>query len=171
MKKELCEQLVLECEQAIQKMGGDLYEVMKKAPLVVERWRPFFLTAEHVWNNACNREDAIRYLLSAPDPNPEEFEKALTFLRSLPYFLRGWLQEAAKGLPPSPGGRPHGLEPPERREVRQQIGRLYAEGVSLSDAKKRMAQSYGVSLSTIQRAWQERIKPSTVSSDIKKSEA
>ena len=33
MKKELCEQLVLECEQAIQKMGGDLYEVMKKAPL------------------------------------------------------------------------------------------------------------------------------------------
>jgi hypothetical protein len=75
MKKELCERLVLECEQAGQKMGLDFYETMKKGPAIVERWKPFFVTAQEVWNNACNREDAIRYLLSSPEPDLEEFER------------------------------------------------------------------------------------------------
>jgi DNA invertase Pin-like site-specific DNA recombinase len=93
---------------------------------------------------------------SLPEPKPENFEKLLAFMRTLPYFLRAQLQAAAKDLPPSPGGRPRGLTPDQSREVCQQIGQLYGEGVDLASAKRRMALRYGVSLSTIQRAWKER---------------
>jgi hypothetical protein len=148
--------VILECEELGQKMSMDFYQTMKKAPAVVERWKPYILTAEQVWQNANNREEAVQFLLKLPDPNPEEFEKVLAFVRTLPYFLRGLLQQAAKGLPPSPGGRPHGLTPDQSREVCKQIGQLYGEAVDLADAKLRTAQRYGVSLSTIQRTWKKR---------------
>lgn len=43
MRKEVCEQLIAEAEQFGQKMGGDFYEVMKKAPQVVEKWKGHLL--------------------------------------------------------------------------------------------------------------------------------
>jgi hypothetical protein len=89
---------------------------------VVERWKPYILTAEQIWQNANNREEAIQFLLSLPDPKPEEFERVVAFLGTLPYLLRGLLQEAAKGLPPSPGGRPHGLNPDQSRESADKSG-------------------------------------------------
>ena len=164
MKKEFCEQLVLECEQAGQKMGMDFYETMKKAPAVVERWKTYFLVAQEVWQHANSREEAVRILESLPDPSPEAFEKVMAFLQTLPYFLRGVFHEAAKGLPPSPGGRPRGLTHQESRDVCKQIGQLYGEGVSLADAKSRMAQRYGVSLTTIQRVWKKRTPTGLVAS-------
>jgi len=156
MNREFCERLVLECEQVGEKMGMDFYETMKKAPIVVERWKAFLVGGQQVWQNASNREEAVRLLENFPEPKPESFEKVLAFLRTLPYFLRAQLQTAAKDLPPSPGGRPRGLNPEQSREVCRQIGLLYSEGVDLADAKRRMALRYGVSPSTIQRAWKER---------------
>ena len=129
---------------------------MKKAPAVVERWKTYFQVAQQVWQSANNREEAIRLLENLPEPKLENFEKVMVFLRTLPYFLRAQLQTAAKDLPPSPGGRPRGLKPEQSREVCRQIGLLYSEGVDLADAKRRMALRYGVSPSTIQRAWKER---------------
>jgi len=155
MKREFCERVILECEELGQKMGMDFYQTMKKAPAVVERWKPYILTAQQVWQNANNREEAIQYLLVLPDPSAEEFEKVTAFIRTLPYLLRGLLQDAAKGLPSPPGGRPHGLTLDQSREVCKQIGQLYGAGVALADAKLRMAQRYGVSHSTIQRSLEE----------------
>lgn len=156
MNREFCERLVL-LEQVGQKMGIDFYETMKKAPAVVDRWKVYYSTAQEVWQNANNREEAVRFLENLPEPKPENFEKVLTFLQTLPYLLRGLLQDAAKALPPSPGGRPRGLRPEDNREVCKQIGQLYGEGVELADAKRRTAMRYGVSLSTIQRAWKDRL--------------
>ena len=82
----------------------------------------------------------------------------LTLIRTVPYLLRSYLQDAAKSLPPSPGGRPRELTPEQRKEVCLRIGQLYGGGLEIRDAQKRMAQHYGVSLRTIQRAWQERGK-------------
>jgi hypothetical protein len=73
MKRELCEQVVLECEQLGQKMGMDFYETMKKAQAVVERWKPYFLAAQEVWQKANNRDEAVGFLLNLPDPDPEVF--------------------------------------------------------------------------------------------------
>jgi hypothetical protein len=156
MKRELCEQLMLECEQAGQKMGVDFYEFMRKAPAVVDRWKPYYHPAREVWQTASNREGAIQFLLTVPDPDPGTFEKVAAFLKNLPYFLRGSFQDAAKNLPPPPGGRPHELTLDECKEVCKQIGQLYGDGLTLAEAKKRMTLRYGVSLSTIQRAWQKR---------------
>lgn len=164
MNREFCERLVLELEQVGQKMGMDFYETMKKAPIVVDRWKVYYLTAQEIWRNADNREEAVRFLENLPEPKPENFEKVLTFLQTLPYLLRGLLQDAAKALPPSPGGRPRGLNPEDSREVCKQIGQLYGEGVELAEAKRRMAMRYGVSLSTIQRAWKDRSPVRPVSS-------
>ncbi len=108
MKKEVCDQLISEAEQFCQKLGGDLYEVMKKAPQVVEKWKRHYFLAQELWKNARTREDLTAFLLSGPDPSPEELETLLTFIRTVPYVLRDGLQSAAKSLPPPPGGRPRG---------------------------------------------------------------
>jgi hypothetical protein len=121
----------------------------------VEKWKQF---APLSWNHASNREELTAFLVTGPDPNPEEMETVLTLIRTVPYLLRGSLQNAAKSLPPSPGGRPRELRPEQRKEICLNIGQLYGLGVELRDAQKRMARRYDVSFRTIQRAWQERAK-------------
>jgi hypothetical protein len=158
VKKETCDQLVSECEQSFQKMGLDFYEVMKKAPEVVQRWKKYYPLAQEVWHNARSRERLTAALITGPDANPDELERWLAFIRALPYFLRSALQGIGKTLPPPPGGRPRELSAQERMEVCLQIGNLYGQGVELPDAQKRMAQRYDVSLRTIQRVWHQRGK-------------
>ncbi|MFY9561210.1 MAG: hypothetical protein WAQ52_13330 [Terriglobales bacterium] len=158
MKKEVCDQLISEAERVCQRLGGDLYEVMNKAPQVVEKWKRYYVLAQELWKNARTREDLTAFLLSGPDPSPEELETLLTFTRTVPYILRDGLQSAAKSLPPPPGGRPRELTPQECKTICAEIGWLYGQGVELRDAQKRMAQRYNKGLRTIQRAWQQRAK-------------
>lgn len=139
-------------------MGLDFYEVMQKAPEIVERWKRYYPLVQQVWNNSRSREELTASLLGGPDPNPGELETWLAFIRTLPYFLRSSFGGMAKSLPPPPGGRPRELTPQECMEVCVQIGQLYGQGVQVVDAQKRMAKRYGVSLRTIQRAWQDRAK-------------
>ncbi len=142
-----------------QKMGADFYEVMGRAPQVVEKWKRYAALFQQVWDNAKSREELTAFLLTTgPDPKPEELETVLTLIRTVPYLLRNQFQGVAKRLPPSPGGRPRGLSPEESKEVCLQIGKLYGLGVGLPDAQKRLARRYDVSLRTIQRAWRERTK-------------
>ena len=95
-------------------------------------------------------------------------EAVISLIRTLPYLLRSYLQDTAKALPPSPGGRPQELTPEQRKEVCVRIGHLYGQGVELRDAQKRMAQHYDVSLRTIQRAWQERAQWNSYPNEEKK---
>jgi hypothetical protein len=136
VKKEICDRLISECEQSFQKMGLDFYEIMKRAPERVERWKKYYGFAQEVWSSAGSHEQLTAALLAGPDPDPAEFEVWLAFIRTFPHFLRGSLQGIAS----------------------LQIGNLYGQGVALPNAQKRMAQRYGVGLRTIQRAWQERAK-------------
>ena len=158
MKEQTCDELITETERSFQKMGLDFYETMKRAPAVVEKWRRYYGQFQQVWNHAGSREELHAFLLKGPDPSPEEMETVLTLIRTVPYLLRTSLQDARKSLPPSPGGRPRGLRPGQRKEICLQIGQLYGQGVELRDAQKRVAQRYNVSLRTIQRGWQERAR-------------
>jgi hypothetical protein len=158
VRKEVCEQLIAEAEQFGQKMGGDFYEVMKKAPQVVEKWKGHYFLAQEFWKNAGTREELTAFLLNGPDPSPEELETWLTFIRTVPYIVRKGLQSAAQSLPPPPGGRPRELTPQECKTICAEIGWLYGQGVELRDAQKPMAQRYNKGLRTIQRAWQQRAK-------------
>src|SRR2546428_11061630 len=158
VQKQICDQLISETEQSFQRMGLDLYETMQRAPAVVEKWKRYYGPFQEVWNHASNREELTAFLLTGPDPSPEEMETVLTLIRTVPYLLRSSLQDAAKSLPPPPGGRPRGLSPEQSKEGCLQIGQLYGLGVELPDAQKRMARHYSVGLRTIQRAWQQRSK-------------
>lgn len=158
VRREVCDQLISECEQSFQRMGADFYEVMKRGPEVVEKWKRYAPLFQQLWSNARNREDLTAFLIAGPDPSPEEWETVLILIRTVPYLLRNYLQDAAKSLPPSPGGRPRELTPEQSKEICLQIGQLYGLGVDLPDAQKRMAQRYNVSQRTIQRAWQQRAK-------------
>jgi len=158
VRKQLCDQLISETEQSFQKMGLDLYEIMQRASAVVEKWKRYYGLFQQVWNHASSREELTAFLVTGPDPSPEEMETVLTLIKTVPYLLRSSLQDAAKSLPPSPGGRPRELRPEQRKEICLQIGQLYGQGVELRDAQKRLAQRYHVSLRTIQRAWQGRAK-------------
>jgi len=131
---------------------------MKKAPAVVEKWKRYYGLFQQVWNHAHNRDELTAFLIRGPDPSPEEMETVITLIRTVPYLLRRSFQDATQSLPPSPGGRPRELSPEQRKEICFQIGQLYGQGVEVRDAQKRIARRYGVSLRTIQRAWQERGK-------------
>ena len=158
MREEACEKLIRAAEQFAEVLGGDFYEVMKKAPQVVEKWKRHYFLAHEVWQHARSREALQAFLVSAPDPDPVELDLWLNFIRTLPYNLRKDLQTAAKNLPMPPGGRPRELTPLECREICAEIGRLYGQKVGVRDAQKRMAQRYNKGLRTIQRAWQQRAK-------------
>ena len=158
MRKQFCDQLISETEQSFQRMGLDLYETMQRAPAVVEKWKRYYGPFQEVWNHASNREELTAFLVTGPDPSPEEMETVLTLIKTVPYLLRSSLQDAAKSLPPSPGGRPRELRPEQCKEICLQVGRLYGLGVELRDAQKRMARHHSVGLRTIQRAWQQRSK-------------
>jgi hypothetical protein len=158
MKKEICDQLITETEQSFEKMGMDFYQTMQKAPAILEKWKGYAPLFQKLWCRATNREQLTELLLAGPDSSPEEMETVLTIIRTLPYLLRSYLQDTAKALPPSPGGRPRELTAEQRKEVCLKIGHLYGMGVEMRDAQKRMAQQYNVSLRTIERAWQERAK-------------
>ena len=156
MNKELCELLINEAEQSCHRADMDLYQTMTRAREVVEKWKRYAPLAQQLWTHATTRQDLTAFLLTVDDPRPEEIETVLTLIRTLPYLMRSYFQDAAASLPPSPGGRPRELTPQQRKEVCQRIGQLYTEGVELRQAQKRMAQHYDLSLRTIQRAWQER---------------
>ena len=158
MQKQICDQLISETEQSLQRMGLDLYEIMQRALAAVEKWKRYYGPFQEVWSHASNREELTAFLLAGPDPSPQEMETVLTLIRTVPYLLRSSLLDAAKSLPPSPGGRPRELSPEQRKEICLQIGQLYGLGVELRDAQKRMARHHSVGLRTIQRAWQQRSK-------------
>jgi hypothetical protein len=108
------------------------------------------------------REGLQAMLLKEPEPDEFVLEAQIESIRLLPYTLREVMPEAmhdfAMALPHDPGGRPVSLNLEERRRVCEEIGKLVAKGVLLLDAQNRMSHRMGVSVRTIQRAWQDRAK-------------
>jgi hypothetical protein len=104
-------------------MGLDFYEIMKRAPEIVERWKKYYPLAQRVWINSRSHEELTAFLLAGPEPNPEELERLLAFIKILPHFLRDSRQGIAKGLPLSSTG----ANPPEmHRNLRAHWPTLWA---------------------------------------------
>jgi hypothetical protein len=98
-------------------------------------------------------------LAKQPEPSSDQLEALIGGIRLIPYHLRKATIEAAKTLPHPPGGRPRVLTPQDGKEICAEIGALIGQGVTLSNAVKRMAQRYEVGEITIRRVWQKRGKP------------
>jgi hypothetical protein len=108
------------------------------------------------------REALLAKLLKEPEPEPFELDAQIEAIHLLPYTIRKVMPEAMHELkhrlPQDPGGRPRGLNGDEPRQVCEEIGKLVARGVRVMDAQNRVAQGKGVSVRTVQRAWQERAR-------------
>ena len=113
-----------------------------------------------------SREMVKEALMKAPEPSRVELIAIVTTLKNMPFVLRRLLpvvtKEYQSQLPYPKGGRPKALSPEQCQKMCRAIGRLFAVGVELADAQQRMTLRFGVSLRTIQRAWQNRAKPTTV---------
>lgn len=102
------------------------------------------------------REKLEAWLLSLPEPDPHWLDLTLQAVRGELPKLRQVLLPFAKRLPHPPGGRRKKLpDPAKRRAIREEIGHLLANKVSLRDAQERLANREGVSVRTIQRIWRE----------------
>ena len=99
---------------------------------------------------------AAEFLLSQlPDEGVDRIDMILDDLSSLLPSLRRIMLTTAKRLPHDKGGRPQLFSAEERQDIRDEIGRILARGVSLKDAQARVALKKSASLSSIQRAWRE----------------
>src|SRR5713226_8732657 len=143
VRKEVCDQLISECEQTCQKLGGDLYEVMKKAPQVVEKWKRYAPFFQQVWNNAKNREELAAFLLTAgPDPRPEELETVLTFNKDGSISFAESSPGCGKKSATFPWRSPTGVESPAKQ------GNLHANRATIRTGSRvaRCAEAYGKAL-------------------------
>ncbi len=114
------------------------------------------------------REGFQAQLLKEPEPDPSELDAQVEAIYLMPYTIRKALPEAihemAQIFPNDPGGRVRILTDKESRYVCEETGKLFAQGVALVDAQKRLAARMSkkkgkeVSLRTVQRAWQSRSK-------------
>jgi hypothetical protein len=103
----------------------------------------------------------LDYIDNRSEPTPKELEEILAKLQTLPFEFRAHLDQTMKSvkrkLPHKPGGgRPHSLDPDQKREACRRVGILMAQGVTFRDALDRVAKAFGVGARTIQRAWQKR---------------
>ena len=109
------------------------------------------------------REDTLRILSQVQQPTSEEMQFIIGIAQSLPQLIAAGAKLLANDLaveyPIQTGGRPKSLDRESRGALRSFIGQLYAEGVELRIAKKRAAQRFNVSLSTVNRAWAARKHP------------
>jgi hypothetical protein len=79
-------------------------------------------------------------------------------LKHLPQIIRVWLCQAAEVAEaelPSPTGRPP-VDSKARVEIVAYVGQLHTRGTSLEISKRRAAQRFGQSESTVQRIWDDR---------------
>jgi hypothetical protein len=106
---------------------------------------------------AGSREKMEALVLEADEPTPIELMGITAVLENLPYLFRKMLPEAAKEMPHDPGGRPPALTEEGAREACKEVGELTGRGATLLAAQKRVAMRRGVSLRTVQRAWQKRL--------------
>jgi hypothetical protein len=99
------------------------------------------------------------WLMSLPEPTPEELEQALRMIKNaLPNLRKHFLSSAKVGPRYKRGGRPRELtDPAEREKIRQTIMSLRRPGTRLQDLFKRVAQMKGVSPAAIKRVWVEKI--------------
>ncbi|MBS1800476.1 MAG: hypothetical protein JSS95_11700 [Acidobacteria bacterium] len=106
------------------------------------------------------REQITALLDDEPEPSVSKLWAFESVLQYAPFLLnrlvRKIAKDATKGLPGSPSGPKPVVDDSQKQAICHYIGGLYAAGVSLTDAQKRAAMRWGISLRSVQRIWAER---------------
>jgi hypothetical protein len=148
-------QMVIGClERLLQHVG---IQTLEEAGAALQRIADILMQAKPF----CNRERLSEWLrkneLGAED---EMLIRGIS--EGFPAVAVALLEEVLpvmrKEFPVSNAGRPKSLTSEQARGVCAYVGKLYTEGLDIKTAKKRAAQKFDVSVSTIERAWAERKK-------------
>jgi hypothetical protein len=115
------------------------------------------VTIEEVITRIHSADYAV-WLLSQPEPTPDELKKILKACRDLlPNIRQHFLQAAKKGPIHKRGGRHKELADPKlKREICEEIKSLREPESKLSEIYGHLALKYKVSATTIKRIWLER---------------
>jgi hypothetical protein len=106
-----------------------------------------------------SKKDFATFLDEVPEPSFWRKRMILGVFRHSAHLVRFALTRIATvaedTLPTNPSGRP-GLDAIEKARIVVHVGRRYTAGYALDQAKKSAATKFGVSESTVQRAWDDR---------------
>ena len=157
MKAELAEKLIERMDTALRLAGTEDYGIAMTRTLVLLN---FFVEKIEMIKT---KDDLRRVLHESGDPDYVEEKLLLASFRFLPQLLKygakKLAQSTAVGLPDVPGGRPS-CDEHKKRAVVDYVGKLHTDGYSMKVAKKRAADKFHISESTVQRAWDNRSKSS-----------
>jgi hypothetical protein len=112
------------------------------------------------------RTKAKAILLKLPEPNPAWLAAVLSVINDLLPRLRHLLLPFVKALPGAHGGRPRKWPDPDTRQaIRNEIGRLLADGWKLSPAQEHVTtlpqfKALELKKSMVEKIWQENRKGS-----------
>jgi hypothetical protein len=158
MRPELRDEVLAGMDAVMQVFGEkDLESAMEKTFCVLDRL--------HQRMSQVRTREQFAAMLDAAEVSPEEEPFIRSSLRILPGYLitqvKKLVRSGLKDLPSLPAGRKAALTPEQQADVCSFIGALFARGVSLRVCKQRAAQQFGVSVRTIERAWQHRAELAT----------
>jgi hypothetical protein len=114
---------------------------------------------QRIYHPMRSKEDFAACLDSLPEPSWFRLRMMLGSLRYTPQLIRFGLKRLAlaaeEDLPPVPVGRP-GLEAISKAQIVAHVGKMHVRGYTLEQAKENARIKFGVSISTVQRVWDDR---------------
>lgn len=109
----------------------------------------------------CNRK-RLAEVLRQVEVTPEDEMLIRGTSENFPAVVVALLEEAVpiirKEFPVISAGRPKSLTTEQQKAVCEHIGKLHVDGLDIKAAKKRAAQKFAVSMSTVERTWADRKK-------------
>jgi uncharacterized protein YoaH (UPF0181 family) len=144
---------LVDCIEKVLKRGG--MQTLEDAGLAIHRLADIL----NQLTQFCNRERLTEKLKEIQlSPQDEMLIRGMT--DNFPAMAVAIFQEALpiirKEFPVINAGRPKALTTEQQRAACEHIGKLHAEGLNIKIAKRRAAQKFDVSVSTIDRTWAQR---------------
>jgi hypothetical protein len=162
LDQELRDRLLAIADEKAAKIGVDgLHEFVDQARTVFEKLAQYL--------EPMRTRDGLIAALDSLELTPEEERMAVAFAEHFGHFMREavttLIDLGIKELPPVPSGRRRVLTADLAQEINAYVLDLYGTNLELKKCKKRAAQRFGVSYTTVQRAWSSRSKVNSGSID------
>jgi hypothetical protein len=150
MKPETGERFLQLWEALGQQVGLDMYVQMRKVDRLIQRYGRASVAFCHA---AGSRQRMRAYLKKLEEPPPEQLEKFLALLQSLPAILRTAMVQYAAQLPRHKQGRKPAVTPDVADKACADVYALIGQGRNQSQALKEVRERYNIAPRTMYRLW------------------
>jgi DNA invertase Pin-like site-specific DNA recombinase len=155
MKRETQERVWTTFETLMQQASGD-----QPYTEAVAEIRALLGRLSEAFETVASRQQAMVVLAQMDEPSQdhlETFEAIASFVAPILYkMIRAMTKQGLKRTPNPPGGRPIHSTYEEKRELCQEILKLVGSGLSVAEAKRRVARRKRLGSKTMDRIWASR---------------